>query len=289
VLALPATPAGVGHAQRPTFSAASDLVILYVTVTDRHGRYVTGLDREDFVVLEDGTPQQTTLFSREDTPVTIGLIIDDSASMFGLRDLVSAAGAAFVDASHHDDEVFALLFNEHVRTVLPSSAPFTSDAGILRDRLQQSIAARGRTALYDAIDHGLSYANRGTQPRKALVVVSDGADNASMFTAADVEQAAAEANTVLYGIALVDPADQDARPEMLRMLSRVSGGITFPARARQDLETAFVSIARDIRSSYTVAYVPAQRPPGRRRLHVDVRDASARGLHARTRTEYLGR
>ena len=135
----------------PVFSADSELVVLQVTVTDRRGAHVGGLTQDAFGVIEDGVPQRVRLFADADTPVTVGLLVDSSGSMLANRRLVIAGATSFADASHPRDEIFALAFNELVRPALPPAEPFTSDSAVLRAALERAIAARGRTALYDAI------------------------------------------------------------------------------------------------------------------------------------------
>src|SRR5215470_13844369 len=128
VVVLAAASALGGAAQEPAqFSSATDLVVLHVNVKDRHGAYVTELTRESFTVFEDGRPQTIRFFAREDAPVTMGLLVDSSASMFERRDEVIAAAGAFTAASNPQDELFALLFNENVRPALSGTAPFTHD------------------------------------------------------------------------------------------------------------------------------------------------------------------
>jgi Ca-activated chloride channel homolog len=270
------------------FSSHSDLVVLHVAVTDRGGHHVPGLTREAFRVFEDGVPQPVTVFNHDDTPATSGLLIDNSASMQGLRAEVALAAGTFVATSHAADEIFALLFNERVQPVLPASVPFTSDADVLRFNLQDAITARGRTALYDAVDEGITYLRSGMHLRKTLVIVSDGGDNASQHTLADLRTAVSASNTVVYAIALRDTDDRDANPGLLKRLAEASGGLCFTARNARRIPEATAAIARDIRTTYTVGYAVPPGPAGVRHLQVNVRDANG-PLRARTRREYLVR
>ena len=157
-------------------------MVLQVTVQERNGAYVEGLGQDAFSVIEDGQPQTVRLFSDADTPVTVGLLVDSSSSMHASRSLVIAGAVAFADTSHPRDELFALAFNEGVRPALDPSAPFTRDRVVLRDALERTVTARGRTALYDAIAVGVDYLAHGTREREALLVLSDGGDNASRAT-----------------------------------------------------------------------------------------------------------
>jgi len=171
---------------RPVFSTGSDLVVVHATIKDRGGAYVTGLTRDAFAILEDGRPQNAQLFTSEDAPVTVGLLIDSSGSMHPNRDRVIAAAAAFAESSHPGDELFAIAFNDSLHAALPPTAPFTSDVAVLQDALTNTIRAYGRTALFDAIAAGLDYLGRGRHERRVLVIVSDGGDNASHTTFEEV-------------------------------------------------------------------------------------------------------
>ena len=166
----------------PVFSSSAELVVVHVTVTDRRGAYVTDLPREAFRIIEDSAPQRIDFFTGEDSPVTVGLLVDSSGSMREGRERVIAAATAFAEASDSEDEIFGLTFNEHVRAALPPSAPFTSDPSTFRVALAGAMGAQGRTAMYDAISSGLNYVAKGRHPRRVLVLVGDGGDNASTTT-----------------------------------------------------------------------------------------------------------
>jgi VWFA-related protein len=173
-------PATTLHGEEtPNFSANAELVVLHVTVRDRKGAYVSGLRQDAFNVIEDGRPQTVRLFTDTDTPATIGLLIDSSGSMYQYRPITIAGATAFADASHSQDEIFALSFNKFVTAVVPAESPFTNDGRILRSALERHVNGRGRTALYDAIAGGVDYLARGTRERKVLILLSDGGDNAS--------------------------------------------------------------------------------------------------------------
>ncbi len=272
----------------PTFRTKSELVVLHVLVKDRSGAYVGGLPADAFHVYEEKQEQPVQFFAPEDAPVTVGLLIDSSGSMRHVREQVLAAAEAFVSASNPRDEVFALVFDDDVRTVLPPSAPFTSEPAVLRDALAHAFDPAGRTALYDAVDRGLRYVVQGTRERQVLVVLSDGGDNASHagFSGALVSTQAS--NTPIYSVALVDPLDPEADPGRLTRLSATSGGASYAPRDVAGVDQAFQEIARDIRHSYTIGYEPpaVRRPPGFHRLRVEVRSPDGRKLVTRTREGY---
>ena len=275
--------------EAPVFKADSELVVLHVTVKHRNGAYVAGLPRDAFNVIEDGRAQTVSLLTDSDSPVTVGLLIDSSASMHAVRHLVIAGAGAFADASHPGDEIFALAFNEAVSPALAPSAPFTSDSTVLRAALERSVNARGRTALYDAISTGVDYLSQGSRERKALIVLSDGGDNASRATRDEAVRKAQASNAVIYAIAIVDPGSRDANPKLLRELALASGGQSFrPARPRE-IADALSEIARDIRHTYTVGYTPINtaRDGTFRNVRVVVTSPDGRPLVVRSRRGYV--
>jgi VWFA-related protein len=282
--ASPVPPQG----EPPVFSAQSELVVLQVMVEDRNHEYVTNLSAEAFSVREDGVPQMIEFFNRLDAPVTVGLLIDGSGSMASARRSVAAAAGAFVATSHPEDEVFALTFNEYVHPALPETEPFTSDGATLRAALLDAVFARGRTALHDAIVHGLHYVTRGMHERRVLVAISDGGDNASTVAFDEVLRQTQISNTVIYTIALVDPLDRDANPGHLRRLAEASGGEAFEPHDIADIPSILQHIARDIRNMYTIGYVPSRRlGAGLRRIQVTVEAPSHAALRVRTREGYV--
>jgi hypothetical protein len=210
---------------------------------------VSGLPPEAFGVVEDGRAQTVRFFADTDTPVTVGLLVDSSASMHPNRRVVIAGATSFAEASSPRDEIFALAFNEDVYSALPPAAPFTNDSTVLRAALEHYVTARGRTALYDAISTGVDYFARGTPERKVLVVLSDGGDNASHATKEASVRKALASNAVIYTIALVLPGVHDANPALLKELAQASGSESF----RPDTNAPSKSRKRWARSPETSA------------------------------------
>jgi len=271
----------------PAFRSSTDLSVLHVAVVDRHAGFVSGLPREAFSVYEDGRPQPIAFFEHEDAPVTVGLVIDSSQSMLTRRDAVIAASMAFAESSHPDDEIFTVNFNEHVWPGLPDGQAFTSDHAELRAALNRS-TARGRTALFDAMQAGLAHLDRGTKTRKVLVVISDGGDNESRARYEDVLASALRADVVIYTVGIADPNDRGARPGVLRNLSAATGGEAFFPSKLTEVAPALQRIARDIRSSYTIGYVPPpQETTAVRAVRVDVSAPGNRRLTVRARSAYV--
>jgi len=273
---------------RPTFTSQAEPVVLHVTVKDRRGAYVTDLSKDAFTVLEDERPNPISVFTAVDSPVTVGLIIDSSGSMRQGRNHVLAAATAFASASHPQDDLFAVTFNENVRDVLPATAPFTSDPSVLQAALDRTIRAYGRTALYDAIRRGLAYIEDGRHPRRVLVLVADGGDNASAATFEQVLGDAQASNAAIYAVGVVDPVDRNANRGRLRDLARATGGEAFFPRRVEDVPDVLRHIAEEIRHTYTVGFVPPDlgQDGAFHRLRVEVRAADRRSLTVRTREGY---
>jgi Ca-activated chloride channel family protein len=273
----------------PHFSAHSDLVVLDIAVTDRRGGFVGGLPQQSFRVFEEGRPQEVSFFAEQDAPATIGLLIDSSGSMVENRSRVIAAIETFAWASHPDDEFLPLAFNERVTTVLPPDRLFTSDATELRTSLTRNLTAYGRTAFHDAVSDALGRLSQGTHERRALIILSDGGDNASRRAFDEVLQQVQASNVVIYSVALVDPLSRDQNPKALRRLADATGGLAFEPRRVSAVGAVLGTIAADIRSRYTLAYAPPEaKGDGRlRRIEVSVHGPSGGKLNVRTRTGYI--
>lgn len=273
---------------RAVFASRSELVALHVSVLDRRDAFVGGLPREAFTIYEDGRPQTVSFFDNTDSPVTAGLVLDNSGSMQRIRPAVIDAAMAFAEASHPDDELFVVHFNERVWPGLPPGMRFTRDRAELRAALNRS-SARGQTALFDGILDGLGRLERAAQPKKVLVVFSDGGDNASRGTFDDVMNKALAMDAVIYTIGLYDQYDSDANPKLLRKLAESTGGESFFPRRAEDVTKILERIARDIRSGYTIGYVPAggTGAAGFRAIRVEVRPPDRRKLDVRARAGYL--
>ncbi len=264
-----------------------DLVVLPVTVLDKTGGYAANLRQADFRVYEDGVLQSIRLFSHEDVPVTVGLVIDHSGSMKNkMPDVVSGA-RVFARASNPADQMFVVNFSEKVSGGLPDSLPFTNRT----DELEAAIGvlpAQGETALYDAIGVALDRLKSGDRARKVLIVISDGGDNASSLTLPAILKKAVESNAAIYTVGIFEPEDADQNPGVLRQLARTTGGQAFFPAELRDVVTTCESIANDIRHQYTLGYVSANSSAvgGYRAVRV-VAHAAGRSLVARTRAGYL--
>jgi len=274
--------------QEPSFrTGSSELVVLPVVVTDKQGRYVSDLERDRFAVLDNGRRVPIEIFSNEDTPLTIGLIIDASGSMGSKLAEVITASLAFARSSNPDDELFVVRFNDDVQHVI-RDRPFllAEDIGGLNVALR-SMRPDGRTALYDALVEGIDHLARGSRARKVLVVISDGGDNASEATLDRVLGRARESNAMIYTLGIFEPEDIDRNPGVLKSLARATGGERFLPRTPGEMLQVCERIAREIRSGYTIGYVPPDRDGNYHRVRVEVQPSPSRKMTVRTRPGYF--
>lgn len=256
----------------PAFRAETRLVVLHAMVTNRRGALVLNLDRDAFTVHENGVPQPITLFRRDDVPASIGLVLDNSGSMRALRARVEAAALAFARASNLDDELFVVNFADTARVDMP----MTRD----RDALEAGIArldAIGGTGLRDALSVAMTYLNEhGRWDRKALLAITDGIDNASAVNRDTIRRLAEQSNVAIFGIVLAGTGDPSpvkrARQELDDLAERTGGSVAYP-HGEDPIATSAVTLARQIRSQYTIGYAPSNQTMdgSYRRIRVTVR------------------
>jgi VWFA-related protein len=265
-----------------------DLVVLHATVSDRHGGFVSSLREQDFIVYEDGVPQSIRLFRHEDIPVTVGLVVDHSGSMVPKLAEVAAAARTFVQSSNRADQMFVVNFNENVTLGLPDAIRFTDSSAELA-RAIANAPAMGMTALYAAIAKALEQLQAGSRDKKVLIVVSDGGDNASGQSLAQVMDLANQSSAVIYTIGLFDPDDPDRNPGVLNRLARETGGEAFLPGQLSAVVAICERIARDIRNQYTIGYVSTNpaRNGAYRAIRVVARATGNRTLSVRTRAGYI--
>ncbi len=272
-------------ASQGTITADTELVVLPVRVTDAKGDFVFGLRQEQFRLFEDGRRPPIALFRQEDTPVTVGLVVDHSRSMGPKLADVAEAVSAFAQSSNPEDEMFVVDFSDAVSLEMPGGRPFTSNARDLAQAVS-AVSARGMTALYDAVAEGLSHIQLGRADKKALVIVSDGGDNASGRKYRDVLELARHNQAVIYAIVLVGGAEEE-NPAMLKQLCKDTGGLAFfPSRGQSVAEISKV-IARDLREQYTLAFTPEQSATNvYRKIRVEVSAAGRGKLFVQARAGY---
>jgi VWFA-related protein len=270
-----------------TIAVKVGMVVLHASVLDSKGILVSGLDKEDFQVLEDGIPQQIDSFTHEDIPVTVGLVVDNSGSMGPKRSEVIAAALMFARSSNPQDQMFVVTFNEKVSFGLPDDTPFTDQADELRMAMSR-IAADGMTALYDGVAAALEHLKRGNRDKKVLIVISDGGDNASKQKLAHIMAMARQSDAIIYTIGLFNEDDPDQNPGVLKQLAQATGGEAFLPGHVKNVVPVCARIARDIRNQYTIVYAPANgKQDGTYRVIQVKAGAPSRGrLVVRTRAGY---
>lgn len=264
-----------------------NLVVLSATVVDQHNALVSGLIQDDFQVYEDHVLQSIKHFSHEDLPVTVGLVIDNSGSMGPKRADIINAALSFARSSNPRDQMFVVNFNEHVTYGLPAGTPFTDRQDQLRSALA-AIHTIGETALYDAIASAINHLKHGSCDKKVLIVISDGGDNASKHSLAQVIAMAKTSDAIIYTIGIFDEQDGDQNPGVLKRFAKETGGESFFPESSKEIESICNGIARDIRNQYTLAYVPAnsRQDEGYRSIEVKARSPKGRHLSVRTRSGY---
>jgi Ca-activated chloride channel family protein len=237
------------------FTAGTRLVVLHASVSDRQGNLLSTLDRDAFRVLENGTPQEIKLFRHEDIPVSLGIVIDGSASMLQKLPRVEAAALALVHESNPRDEAFIVNFNDQAFL----DVPFTSDIQKMQQGLDR-IDARGGTAMRDAIRMALDYSKvAATKGKRVLLVITDGNDNASRSSLDHVVRQAQQSESVIYAIGLFSQekrADAAQARQALKDLTSATGGLVFYPKDVGEVKQLAVDIARDIRSQYLITYSP---------------------------------
>jgi len=243
------------------FSSESRLVPLNVTVVDKSGHRITNLPESAFTVFENGVPQPIKIFKREDVPVSMGLIIDNSGSMRDKRQSVEAAALALVKDSNPQDEVFVVNFNDEAYLDTcqgTSSNCFTSDIKVMQQALTR-IDSRGGTAMRDAIRMSIDELKKGKRDKKVLLVVTDGNDNASLVSLENLVRAAQQNDVLVYAIGLLSEEDKkDARKarRALDLLVESTGGQAFYPKDLSEVDKIAHEVAHDIRNQYTIAYTP---------------------------------
>jgi VWFA-related protein len=267
------------------FRADTRLVVLHASVVDKKGKLITNLNRDAFRVFENQQPQQIKIFRREDVPVSLGIIIDDSGSMMTKRARVEAAALAMVRASNPQDEVFIVNFNDDAYL----DVPFTNDMHKMEQGLAR-IDSRGGTAMRDAINMSLDYERtEAKKDKKVLLVITDGNDNASSVNLENLVRRANQSETLVYAIGLFTEEEKHEATKARRALNELTnatGGLAFYPKDVNEVQELAVEVARDIRNQYTIAYTPSiQQLDGSYRQIKVVVDAPGKPV-VRTRSGY---
>jgi Ca-activated chloride channel homolog len=242
--------------ETPTFHTEIKEVTLHVSVTDKSGKLITNIPRSAFKVFEDNVEQPIKLFRREDVPVSMGILVDNSGSMNDKRARVAAAALAMVKASNPDDEVFIVNFNDD--PYLDQS--FTHDTKKMEEALSR-IDAHGGTAMRNAISGAIDYMKTDAKlDKKVLVVVTDGNDNSSSETTLEqLLRKVRDSGVLVYSIGLLNEEEaREARAakRALNALAETSAGGTYYPKDLAEVERITPEIAHEIRNQYTIAYSP---------------------------------
>ena len=238
-----------------TFSLDTNLVPLYVSVLDKSGKLVTDLQQKAFKVYENGIEQPIKVFRREDVPISLGIIIDNSGSMREKRQRVEAASMDLVKASNPQDEVFVVNFNDDAFL----DVPFTNDIKKMEEGVAR-IDSRGGTAMRDAINMSMDYLRKeGKRQKKVLLVITDGNDNASNISLEKLVTRAQQNEVLVYSIGLLNEEERREAKLAKRALDSVShdsGGLSFYPKGASDVDAIALQVAHEIRNQYTIAYSP---------------------------------
>ncbi|CAN5403762.1 hypothetical protein BH10ACI2_BH10ACI2_17080 [soil metagenome] len=257
----------------------TDLVTLTLTVTDTFGRYVSGLGKNAFTIKDNNQDQDITYFSDSDAPVSVGILFDVSGSMNGEK--IKKARKAlerFISTSHPSDEYFLIAFNSRAQLLMDR----TRDGDALLRKLQL-VQPKNNTALYDAVYLGVERVTRGTHQKKALLVISDGQDNASRYNFGEVRRLMKESDVVTYSVGIMDPGDSSSSVGMqgqafLDELSSVTGGKSFYPSTDVEMDEIFERIALELRHQYSIGYTPKDFQPDGKWRKVKVNVKPPRGL-----------
>jgi Ca-activated chloride channel family protein len=279
------TPEGsADDSGRFVFKKQVQEVVLHATVVDESGRLVTGLDRGAFTVFVNGKPEPITSFRREDVPVALGIVIDNSGSMRDKREKVNQAVLNLIHASNPQDEVFVVNFGKTPYL----DQDFTSDVNLLQTALHQA-STRGSTALYDAVvASAVHLQNNPRLTKKVLLVITDGQDNMSQDTLEEaVRKLQPNKGETVYAIGLTDGGLTRTGREALQNLATSTGGVAFFPESLDDVNTITRSVAHDIRSQYTLAFKSAG--PSQKEyqsIRVEAKGPARNRLVVRTRSGY---
>jgi Ca-activated chloride channel family protein len=287
VLALAGGLALAQQDATPIFTADTRLVVLNASVVDKNGRLITNIPQSAFKVYENGVEQPLKIFRREDVPVSMGIVIDNSGSMRDKRAKVAAASMALVKASNPEDEVFIVNFNDDA--YLDQS--FTSDSRKLEDALGK-IDSKGGTAMRDAISMSIDYTKeKGKKDKKVLLVVTDGNDNASRpdDTLEQLVRQAQQSEVLIYCIGLLNEEEQREAKKArraLNALAKASGGLDYYPKDLAEVDKIMPEVAHEIRNQYILGYSPTNAALDGTFRKINVTVKAAGNPTVRTRSGY---
>jgi VWFA-related protein len=263
-----------------TLRVDTTLVQIPVAVTDSLNRFVLGLQKEDFHLFEDGVEQNVAHFSGEDAPLSVGLAFDESGSMDYKLRTSQAAVAQLLKSMNADDEAFLVEFSDSAKV----SVGFTTKPSEIQDALKKAQPG-GLTAMLDALNLALREMKKATNSRKAIVVVSDGGDNHSKYTAAEIESLVREADVQIYAMGVFEPSlpfgltpEEISGPKLLSEITAQTGGRAFAAAMMSDLPSVAARIAIELRNQYVLGYYPKNQTKDGKYRKVEVKLAQPHGV-----------
>ncbi len=278
----PAAPGveGAEPDRRSNIRVDSTLVLIPVSVTDPMNRFVTGLEKEHFKLYEDKVEQDVRQFSSEDAPLSVGIVFDTSGSMGNKLAKSRQAVAQFFKTANPEDEFFLVQFNDRPEMVVP----FTRSVEEIQNRLTFT-QSKGRTALLDGIYMAMNQMKKAHNPRKALLVISDGGDNSSRYTESEIKNAVREADVQIYAIGIFEPigarsrtAEEMSGPGLLQEVSEQTGGRHFPLENLNELPDVAAKIGIELRNQYVIGYTPKNVERDGKYRRVSVKLVQPRGL-----------
>jgi VWFA-related protein len=273
-------PAEQAPAPKSNIRVDTTLVLIPVTVTTPLGQFVTGMERENFRLFEEKVEQKIVHFASEDAPLSIGLVFDASGSMGSKLSKSREAAAQFFKTANPEDEFFLVQFSDRADLV----TPFTHSIEEIQNRLTFT-QSKGRTALLDGIYTALNHMKKGKNPRKAIIILSDGGDNSSRYTESEVKNLVREADVQIYAIGIFEPiaargrtAEELSGPSLLSEMAEQTGGRHFPVENIAELPDVAAKIGIELRNQYVIGYAPANQERDGKYRRVQVKLVQPRGL-----------
>jgi VWFA-related protein len=266
------------------FKKQVEEVVLHATVVDEQRHLVSGLDQSTFTVLDAGVPQVITSFRREDVPVAMGIVIDNSGSMREKREKINQAVMNLIRASNPQDQIFVVNFGQDPYL----DQDYTSDVKLLQAALHQ-VSARGSTALYDAILASAVHLQHNRLEKKVLLVITDGQDNMSQATLQEASRKLQQANgPTLYAVGLLGSGLEGPGRDALQRFADRTGGVAYFPETLDQVDNITRTVAHDIRSQYMIAYKPRNQnvKPGYQSVQVEAHAPGYGKLTVRARTGY---
>jgi VWFA-related protein len=265
---------------QPRIRVDKTVVLINVTVTDPLNRFVTGLEKEHFKLLEDKVEQKISEFTSEDAPLSVGLVFDTSGSMGSKLQKSRQAAAQFFKTANPEDEFFLVQFNDRPEMAVA----FTSNTEEIQNRLTFT-QSKGRTALLDGVYMALNQMKKARNPRKALLVLSDGGDNSSRYTESEIKNLVREADVQIYAIGIFEPvagrgrtAEELNGPSLLTEIAEQTGGRHFPIDNINELPDVAAKIGIELRNQYVLGYTPTNLVKDGKYRKVQVKLQQPRGL-----------